>query len=128
MILTCGYCGSQFEKGAGKCESCGAPASLAGAVVPDYRSCPYCHRKLLALASPSCNYCGHRLPDDYIKAREADLKRLAEIDESSREVDEKVDEMTRLKARRKRRKRSSVLDGLDGIDGGFITDLFNLFN
>jgi hypothetical protein len=52
---------------------------LDAAVPPDFRSCPYCRRKLLALASPCCSYCGRRLPEEYIEAREADLKRIAEL-------------------------------------------------
>lgn len=79
MTSNCGYCGCLFEDGASKCESCGAPISTGATNPPDYRSCPYCRRKLLALASPSCSYCGRRLPEDYIKAREADLKRIADI-------------------------------------------------
>jgi hypothetical protein len=42
----------------------------------DYRRCPFCSRKLLALASPACSYCGRRLPQEYIAAHEADLRRM----------------------------------------------------
>jgi DNA-directed RNA polymerase subunit RPC12/RpoP len=83
MTSTCGYCGCSFEDGASRCESCGAPISTSDTSTPDFRSCPYCRRRLLALASPSCSYCGRRLPEDYIKAREADLKRIADIKSGS---------------------------------------------
>jgi len=38
---------------------------------PDFRFCPHCKRRLLALGSPACNYCGHALPEDYVRARDA---------------------------------------------------------
>ncbi|MFY9611895.1 MAG: hypothetical protein WAU45_25185 [Blastocatellia bacterium] len=42
------------------------------------------------MASPSCSYCGRRLPEDYIKAREADLKRIADIRSGSDDTDGKL--------------------------------------
>ncbi|HEV8485559.1 MAG TPA: hypothetical protein VGV87_18600 [Blastocatellia bacterium] len=56
--------------------SCGAPVNHLGVTALDYRRCPFCSRKLLALASPACSYCGRRLPQDYIAAHEADLRRM----------------------------------------------------
>ena len=80
--MTCDYCKSSIHEGGLKCENCGAPISLDGSILSDFRSCPICHRKLLALASPACSYCGRRLPDEYIKARESDLRRIMEVEES----------------------------------------------
>lgn len=100
MNSTCGYCGCSFEDAALKCESCGAPILTGSRSAPDFRSCPYCRRRLLALASPSCNYCGKRLPDQYIKAREADLKRIADIrsGDSDTEANQKLGQLIRQNA------------------------------
>jgi DNA-directed RNA polymerase subunit RPC12/RpoP len=86
--MTCDYCKSSAPDGVIKCANCGAPISHDSPVLPDYRSCPACHRKLLALGSPACSYCGRRLPDEYIKAREEDLKRITEVEglESAEEL------------------------------------------
>ena len=75
MSVTCHYCESACAEGARKCESCGAPVG-ADAPPPDYRFCPFCRRRLLALGSPACNYCGRALPESYLKAREAQLRRI----------------------------------------------------
>ncbi|HVF87843.1 MAG TPA: hypothetical protein VM866_09645 [Pyrinomonadaceae bacterium] len=75
MAVTCDYCRGACAVGAVKCQSCGAPVSVA---TSDYRVCPHCERKLLALGSPACNYCGRALPDNYVKAREATLRRVNE--------------------------------------------------
>jgi hypothetical protein len=82
-----------------------------------------CHRKLLALASPACNYCGRRLPDEYIKAREADLKRITEVEagEGASELGSKAGEFFCQTGRHKRGGSSSVLGLVD------ITSLFDLF-
>ena len=80
--MTCDYCKSSVVDGALKCANCGAPIGFDSSAIPDYRSCPMCHRKLLALGSPACSYCGRRLPDEYIKAREADLRRITRIEAS----------------------------------------------
>jgi predicted amidophosphoribosyltransferase len=69
MPATCDYCQSAVQDGAVKCPNCGAAASSASA--PDFRFCPHCKRRLLALGSPACNYCGRALPEDYVRAREA---------------------------------------------------------
>ena len=69
MSLKCDYCYGALEEGATKCSNCGAAAGAREA--PDFRFCPHCRRRLLALGSPACNYCGRALPDDYVRAREA---------------------------------------------------------
>jgi hypothetical protein len=50
------------------------------------------------LASPSCSYCGRRLPEDYIEAREADLKRIADLDSGDNDAaaNQKLGELLRL--------------------------------
>lgn len=97
MYFTCDYCGSTIGECETKCGNCGAPVVRNVAALPDFRFCPFCHRRLLALASPACNYCGRRLPDEYIKAREADLKRMAQVEdgEETSEVSRKVNELIR---------------------------------
>jgi hypothetical protein len=80
MTPDCAYCGAAAKEGTTVCEHCGAPRAALPAET-DFRHCPFCKRKLLALASPACSYCGKRLPDEYIKAREADLRRIADIGE-----------------------------------------------
>ena len=76
MPRTCQYCQGVLEDGAKKCADCGAPPA---AVEPtDYRVCPFCRRRLLALGSPACNYCGRALPEDYVRAREAIRQRIGE--------------------------------------------------
>src|SRR5712692_1618564 len=103
MALTCEYCSSSIGEGAKNCTNCGAPITNESAPL-DFRACPFCHRKLLALASPASSYCGRRLPDEYLKAREADLKRITEVKEGegTSEVGRKVDELIRQTARPKR--------------------------
>lgn len=58
-----------MEDGAAKCPNCGAAAGAREA--QDFRFCPHCKRRLLALGSPACNYCGRALPEEYLRAREA---------------------------------------------------------
>jgi predicted amidophosphoribosyltransferase len=67
--MTCDYCQGVIEEGTAKCSNCGAAAGAREA--PDFRFCPHCKRRLLALGSPACNYCGRALPEDYVRAREA---------------------------------------------------------
>ena len=89
--MTCDYCHSATAEGATRCESCGAPLD-ADAAPPDYRACPFCRRRLLALGSPACNHCGRALPVSYVKAREAIRQRIDEAsqgDADSREELEK---------------------------------------
>lgn len=67
--MTCDYCQSVVEEGAAKCANCGAAAGAREAT--DFRFCPHCKRRLLALGSPACNYCGRALPEEYVRARDA---------------------------------------------------------
>jgi hypothetical protein len=69
MPVTCDYCQCVLEEGAAKCPNCGAVAGAREA--PDFRFCPHCRRRLLALGSPACNYCGRALPEEYVRARDA---------------------------------------------------------
>ena len=78
--MNCDYCESLIADGVTKCVNCGAPVIRDSSSLADYRFCPVCHRKLLALGSPACSYCGRRLPDEYIRAREEDLKRITEVE------------------------------------------------
>lgn len=121
MLFTCDYCGGSIAEAEKKCGNCGAPMVRDQSKLPDFRSCPFCHRRLLALASPACNYCGRRLPDDYIKAREADLRRVTELRGGSEtsEVARKVDELIRHTAQ----EHSSTSPGV--LDISSLTDLFS---
>jgi ribosomal protein L34E len=76
MPRTCDYCQCVPEEGATKCADCGAPLAAGDPV--DFRVCPFCRRRLLALGSPACNYCGRALPEEYVRAREATLRRIGE--------------------------------------------------
>lgn len=69
MNRTCDYCQGVVEEGASECANCGAAGGAREA--PDFRFCPHCKRRLLALGSPACNYCGRALPEDYVRARDA---------------------------------------------------------
>ena len=121
MAVQCSYCKGAIDAESNKCPNCGAPV-VSEDTHPDFRTCPHCHRKLLALASPACSYCGERLPEEYIKIREADLHRMAEIAKPpGSEATTKVDEMIRREATRKGT-RSSLLDFIDVVD---LTDLFS---
>jgi predicted amidophosphoribosyltransferase len=99
MTRICDYCQSALEEGATKCENCGA--SLGEREATDYRFCPFCKRRLLALGSPACNYCGRALPDDFVKAREAMLHRVSDVsaghasDEEVKELEEESDDAMR---------------------------------
>ena len=109
MTIKCEYCSGAIDEGETKCGNCGAPFVRNDAARPDFRFCPFCHRRLLALASPACNYCGRRLPDEYIKTRESDLKRIAQVKEGKEtsEVGRKLDELIRQTALSGRRRASS---------------------
>lgn len=99
MALTCDYCHSVLEEGATKCENCGA--SLEEREAADFRFCPSCKRRLLALGSPACNYCGRALPEDFVKAREALRQRVSDVseghasEEQIRELEEESDDAMR---------------------------------
>ena len=88
--MTCDYCHSATAEGETRCESCGAPLD-SDAAPPDYRSCPFCRRRLLALGSPACNHCGRPLPVSYVKAREAIMRRVAEASEGDAESREELE-------------------------------------
>jgi hypothetical protein len=88
-----------------------------------------CHRKLLAMGSPACSYCGQRLPSEYIKAREADLKRITGDEPAgSSEPGRKIDEFFSEAGRRKRGRSSSGLDVLDITSLLDVTSLIDFFS
>lgn len=76
MLQTCEYCHTSSDEAATRCQSCGAPLPGENATPPDFRTCPHCHRRLLALGSPACSYCGKTLPVSYQKVREAIWQRI----------------------------------------------------
>src|SRR5436305_14879520 len=99
MALTCDYCHSALEEGATKCANCGAGAG--GREAPDFRFGPFCKRRLLALGSPACNYCGRALPADFLKAREALWQKVSDVseghasEEELKELEEESDDAMR---------------------------------
>ena len=105
-----------------KCANCGAPITRDSSV-PDYRCCPACHRKLLALGSPACSYCGRRLPDEFIRAREEDLKRITEVE--GIESTEELSAVSELFSDTNRRKRSRSFSDPGVVD---ITSLIDFFS
>ena len=66
-----------MEEGATKCANCGAAAGEREA--RDFRFCPHCKRRLLALGSPACNYCGRALPEEFVKARGEMWQRVSDV-------------------------------------------------
>jgi len=74
-------------EGAAKCANCGAAVGERGA--RDFRFCPHCNRRLLALGSPACNYCGRALPEDFVKAREQMWERVRDVSAGGADEDEK---------------------------------------
>ena len=87
--MTCDYCRSTVEEGAAKCPSCGAAAGAREAT--DFRFCPHCKRRLLALGSPACNYCGRALPEEYVRAREALWQKVSDVREGKATPEELAD-------------------------------------
>ena len=79
--MKCDYCQNVCADGDAKCGNCGAP--LGEREAPDYRFCPFCRRRLLALGSPACNYCGRALPENFVKARESLLQRINQASSGS---------------------------------------------
>lgn len=75
--MTCDYCHGALKDGATKCANCGAAVGERGA--RDFRFCPHCNRRLLALGSPACSYCGRALPEDFVKAREQMWQRVNDL-------------------------------------------------
>jgi DNA-directed RNA polymerase subunit RPC12/RpoP len=123
MTPTCDYCNGPIAEGAMHCINCGAPFVSKDAALPDFRFCPLCRRRLLALGSPACSYCGQRLPDAYIKARDGDLKRLTQVSEGEdkSEVGRKVSELIRQTIRSKPARSAWSLGPID------IAGLIDLF-
>ncbi|HKG15237.1 MAG TPA: double zinc ribbon domain-containing protein [Pyrinomonadaceae bacterium] len=77
MPTTCEYCRGALGEGATKCANCGAAVGERGE--RDFRFCPHCERRLLALGSPACSYCGRALPEDFVKAREQMWQRVKDL-------------------------------------------------
>lgn len=107
MSHTCDYCHSALEKDATKCANCGA--SLGAREATDYRFCPFCKRRLLALGSPACNYCGRALPEDFVKAREALWQRINDVG-AGHASDEEIEELERESDSAMRRALESLFD------------------
>jgi DNA-directed RNA polymerase subunit RPC12/RpoP len=107
-----------------RCANCGAPITTDSRALPDFRTCPTCHRKLLALGSPACNYCGRRLPDEYIRAREADLKRITEVAEKENPTG-LAGEIRQFFSDTRRRNRRESFSALGSVD---ITSLIDFFS
>ncbi|HZS43837.1 MAG TPA: hypothetical protein VFC63_01935 [Blastocatellia bacterium] len=85
IIDKCEYCGSPVdESSSGRCAQCGGQIAIKQR---NYTVCPYCKRKLLALASIACNYCGKGLPEEYIRTRQAVAQTIAEQSKCSPEND-----------------------------------------
>lgn len=108
--MTCDYCQSAVEEGVAKCPSCGAAAGAREA--PDFRFCPHCKRRLLALGSPACNYCGRALPEDYVRAREALWQKVSDVREG-KATPEELEELERSGDDALKRALKALLD-LDG--------------
>jgi DNA-directed RNA polymerase subunit RPC12/RpoP len=77
-MVTCEYCHSHNAPELTNCKNCGAPLPARGSVNNSHL-CPSCGHRLLALASPRCNICGQQLPEEFIRAREAELKRINDL-------------------------------------------------
>lgn len=92
MHVTCDYCHGALGEGATKCANCGAAAGRKEAT--DFRFCPHCKRRLLALGSPACNYCGRALPEEYVRAREALRQKLSDAT-AGRATPEELEELER---------------------------------
>jgi hypothetical protein len=107
MSKTCEYCHSVLEEGATKCANCGATPGEREAA--DFRFCPFCKRRLLALGSPACNYCGRALPDDFVKAREALRERVSDVS-TGHASDEEIKELEKESDDAMRRALRSLLD------------------
>jgi len=90
--LICDYCQCVLEEGAAKCANCGAAPGTREA--PDFRFCPHCKRRLLALGSPACNYCGRALPEDYVRARDALWQKVSDAG-AGKATPEELEELER---------------------------------
>jgi hypothetical protein len=105
--LTCDYCNGTLEEGATKCGNCGA--ALAEKAAPDFRFCPHCNKRLVALGSPACNYCGRALPADFQKAREAMWQRINDVS-AGKASPEEIEELEKGSDDAMRRALKSLLD------------------
>ena len=76
---------------------------------PDYRFCPFCKRRLLALGSPACNYCGRALPEDFVKARESLFQRVSDVS-TGHASEEEIKELEKESDDAMRRALRSLLD------------------
>ena len=76
---------------------------------PDYRFCPFCKRRLVALGSPTCNYCGRALPQDFVKAREALFQRVSDVS-TGHASEEEIKELEKESDDAMRRALRSLLD------------------
>src|SRR5687768_7251228 len=87
-------------------------------------ACPYCRRKLLALASPACSFCGLHLPDHFITKRGAHLRRIMEVDDSSNniKIKNKIDEVLRIAEKHDKSKKDSMLELVNWSE---LTNLFS---
>lgn len=108
--MNCDYCQNVIEAGAAKCSNCGAAVGAREA--PDFRFCPHCKRRLLALGSPACNYCGCALPADYVRAREALWQKLDDAREG-KATPEELEALERTTDDALKRALKALLD-LDG--------------
>jgi DNA-directed RNA polymerase subunit RPC12/RpoP len=115
MNITCEYCRSSNDSRTSNCANCGAPLGDGGRIDP--HQCPYCSRRLLALGSPNCSYCGRRLPEDFIKANTSDLNRVKELSGSDKAVAEShiVDIVERVSRKDKSSSASSILFDLTDL-------------
>lgn len=110
MPAFCEYCHGAYEEGATKCPNCGAAAGPREA--PDFRYCPHCQKRLVALGSPACNYCGKALPAELLKVREAMRQRISEAN-AGRASNEELEELENSSDGPLRRALRSLFD-LDG--------------
>lgn len=108
--MTCDYCQSAIEESAAKCANCGAAVGTREA--PDFRFCPHCKRRLLALGSPACNYCGRALPEDYVRAREALWQKVNDA-RAGKATPEELEELEQESDNALKRALKALLD-LDG--------------
>jgi predicted amidophosphoribosyltransferase len=87
MSRNCDYCHGALDDGATKCANCGAAVGEREAT--DFRFCPHCKRRLLALGSPACNYCGRALPEEFVRAREQMWQRVNDVSAGHADEDDK---------------------------------------
>ena len=75
------------------------------------------------MGSPACSYCGRRLPEAFLKARDADLHRITEISGEHRANDDRKEKLAGFVG-------SSVLRSTDAADNpvsdlvGLVSELF----